>query len=137
MSSLARKMTDNLEELARMEVEDNGKSISEARADVAASADSFSFFGGISPTIQGQHIPLSNGSFGLVKREPLGVVGAIGAWNYPILNCAWKAAPALACGNTLVYKPSELTPLSSLALAELGLEVGLPPGVFNIIQVAI
>jgi len=85
--------------------------------------------------ILGDHHSLSNGNFAMVQREPLGVVAGIGAWNYPFQVMSWKAAPALACGNTFVYKPSEFTPITSILLAEIFTEVGLPPGVVNVIQV--
>ena len=85
----------------------------------------------------GQHLPLSNGSFGYNIREPLGVCGGIGAWNYPIQMAAWKSAPALACGNTLVFKPSPLTPITAVLLAEIYKEAGLPDGCFNVVQVGI
>ena len=78
---------------------------------------------------------LPNGSWGYTRREPLGVVGAIGAWNYPLQMAVWKSSPALAAGNTVVFKPSPLTPLTAVMLAEVYLEAGIPPGVFNVIQV--
>lgn len=141
--------------MAQLEVINNGKPIWEARLDIQSCVDCFLYFGGIASTISGTHVQLPNNSFGLVKREPLGVIGAIGAWNYPLQTCSWKVcfhskfytghdckafyfpykvAPALACGNTIVYKPSELTPLTALALAELAVEAGIPKGVFNVIQ---
>ncbi|XP_032780720.1 4-trimethylaminobutyraldehyde dehydrogenase isoform X1 [Daphnia magna] len=134
VSQLGHKILKNLEALAHLEVENNGKPIWEARLDIQSCADCFLYFGGIASTISGKHIQLPNSSFGLVKRESLGVVGGIGAWNYPLQTCSWKVAPALACGNTMVYKPSELTPLTALALAELATEAGIPRGVFNIVQ---
>jgi len=134
LQSIAQRITDNLESLAQLEVLNNGKPIWEARLDIQSCADCFQYFGGIASTMCGQHIQLPNDAIGLIKRESLGVIGAIGAWNYPMQTCSWKVAPALACGNTIVYKPSEFTPLTSLALAELAAEVGLPPGTFNIIQ---
>ncbi|EFX81983.1 hypothetical protein DAPPUDRAFT_302871 [Daphnia pulex] len=134
ISSLGQKILENQETLAQLEVENNGKPIWEARLDIQSCADCFLYFGGIASTISGKHIQLPNSSFGLVKRESLGVIGGIGAWNYPLQTCSWKVAPALACGNTIVYKPSELTPLTALALAELAIKAGIPKGVFNIVQ---
>lgn len=86
--------------------------------------------------LSGEHLPLSNGSFAYTRREPLGVVGAIGAWNYPSQMVVWKSAPALACGNAMVFKPSPLTPLSAVMLAEIYSEAGVPDGIFNIVQVS-
>ena len=76
------------------------------------------FYGGVAPSIYGQHAKLPGGSFAIISKEPLGVVGGVGAWNYPLQTATWKIAPALACGNTFVYKPSQLTPLSVVMLAE-------------------
>src|SRR5699024_7422911 len=84
--------------------------------------------------IEGSQIPLRDSSFVYTRREPLGVIGAIGAWNYPIQIACWKSAPALAAGNAMVFKPSEVTPLSALLLAEIFTEAGLPDGVFNVLQ---
>ncbi len=121
-------------ELSELETLDTGKPLQETLvADAASGADCLAFFGGLAPTLAGEHIDLG-GSFVYTRREPLGVVGAIGAWNYPIQIACWKAAPALACGNAVVFKPSELTPLSALKLAEILKEAGLPDGVFNVVQ---
>ena len=76
------------------------------------------FYGGVAPSLYGQHAKLPDGSFAMITKEPLGVVGGVGAWNYPLQTATWKIAPALACGNTFVYKPSPLTPLSVIMLAE-------------------
>nr|XP_018670189.1 4-trimethylaminobutyraldehyde dehydrogenase [Ciona intestinalis] len=122
------------EEIARMEVYDTGKPIQEARVDVQTAIDSIEYFSGIASTLCGQHFSLPNGSFGYTRREPLGVVAAIGAWNYPIQIAAWKAAPALATGNAVVCKPSQFTPLTAVALAEVFIEGGLPSGLFNVVQ---
>jgi len=83
----------------------------------------------------GDHVSLPNGSWGYTRREPLGVVGGIGAWNYPLQMAVWKSSPALAAGNTVVFKPSPLTPLTAVMLADIYVEAGIPPGVFNVIQV--
>lgn len=123
------------DELARLEVLDTGKPIAEAIAvDVASGADCLEYFAGVAPTLHGQHVDLPPTAFAYTRREPLGVCAAIGAWNYPIQIACWKAAPALACGNTMVFKPSELTPLTAAALADVFAEAGLPPGVFNVVQ---
>lgn len=122
-------------ELARLEVLDTGKPISEALAvDVHSGADCLDYFAGVAPTLRGEHVDLPPTAFAYTRREPLGVCVGIGAWNYPLQIACWKAAPALACGNTMVFKPSELTPLTAAALAEVFAEAGLPPGVFNVVQ---
>lgn len=122
------------DELARLEVTDTGKPIAEAlEVDVASGADCIEYFAGAAATIAGQHFDLG-GNFAYTRREPLGVTAGIGAWNYPIQIACWKSAPALACGNSMVYKPAELTPLTSLELARIYHEAGVPPGVFNVVQ---
>ena len=127
-------LRDRNQDLSEIETIDTGKPISETLvADAASGADCLEYFGGIAAAIAGEHIDLG-GSFAYTRREPLGVVGAIGAWNYPIQIACWKAAPALACGNTMVFKPSELTPLTALKLAEILKEAGAPDGVFNVVQ---
>ena len=123
------------DELAELEVLDTGKPISEANCvDVASAADCLEYFGGIAATLHGQHVDLGPGAFGYTRREPLGVCVGIGAWNYPIQIAAWKSAPALAAGNTMVFKPSELSPTTAVKLAEIFTECGLPDGVFNVVQ---
>ncbi|MCL4133566.1 UNVERIFIED_CONTAM: hypothetical protein GTU68_051415 [Idotea baltica] len=122
------------QELSELETLDTGKAIQETLvADAASGAESLEWFGGIAPSIFGQTIELG-GPFAYTRREPLGVCAGIGAWNYPIQIASWKAAPALATGNTLVFKPSEMTPLTALKLAEILTEAGLPDGVFNVVQ---
>jgi betaine-aldehyde dehydrogenase len=131
----ARILRANRDRLARMEVEDTGKPIAEAMAvDIDSGADAIEYFAGIAPGIHGEHHDLGPTAFAYVRREPLGVVGAIGAWNYPLQIACWKSAPALACGNTMVFKPSELTPLTAAALAEIFVEAGLPAGAYNVVQ---
>ncbi len=123
------------DELARLETADTGKPIRETAAvDIQSAADCLEYFAGIAPTLSGEHIDLGPSAFGYIRREPLGVVAGIGAWNYPLQIAAWKAAPALACGNAMIFKPAELTPLTALRLGEIFLEAGLPPGLFNIVQ---
>ncbi|KAH9524532.1 4-trimethylaminobutyraldehyde dehydrogenase [Bulinus truncatus] len=122
------------EELAYTEVYDTGKPIWEARFDILGCAQTVDYYGGLASTIAGDFISLSGNSFAYTIREPLGVVGAIGAWNYPFQMAAWKSAPALACGNTCVFKPSQFTPLTAVMLAEIYQEAGLPDGCFNVTQ---
>jgi betaine-aldehyde dehydrogenase len=120
--------------LSELETMDTGKPLSETLvADAASGADCLEYFGGMAATLTGETVELG-GDFAYTIREPLGVCAAIGAWNYPIQIACWKAAPALACGNAMVFKPSEETPLSALKLAEILVEAGAPPGVFNVIQ---
>src|SRR5262245_48202182 len=124
----------NLQELARLETLDQGKTITDStRVDVPMAADCFRYFAGWAGKIEGETIPVRFGSLNYTLREPIGVVGAITPWNFPILMAAWKAAPALAAGNTVVLKPARETPLTALRLAELGREAGLPNGVFNVV----
>jgi betaine-aldehyde dehydrogenase len=122
------------DELAALEVADTGKPLREAIAvDVASGADAIEYFAGVAPTIHGEAVDLVS-AFGYTRREPLGVCLGIGAWNYPIQIACWKSAPALACGNAMIFKPAELTPLSAAKLAEIYTEAGLPNGVFNVVQ---
>ncbi len=121
-------------DLSVLETLDTGKPLQETLvADAASGADALEYFGGFAPTVTGQTIALG-GDMAYTLREPLGVCVGIGAWNYPIQIAAWKAAPALAFGNAMVFKPSEMTPLSALALAEILHEAGLPAGLFNVVQ---
>ncbi|MBX3571370.1 MAG: betaine-aldehyde dehydrogenase [Mesorhizobium sp.] len=121
-------------ELARLETLDTGKAIQETLvADPASAADALEFFGGAVVAFHGDHVDLG-GPFAYTRREALGVCVGIGAWNYPIQGAGWKSAPALAMGNAMVFKPSENTPLSALALAEIYTEAGLPDGLFNVVQ---
>ena len=122
-------------ELAEIETRDTGKPIQETSVvDIMSGADCLEYFAGLAPTITGEHVDLGPSAFGYVRREPLGVVGGIGAWNYPIQIACWKSAPALAAGNAMVFKPAELTPLTAAKLAEVFAEAGLPAGVFNVVQ---
>ncbi|STM20453.1 betaine aldehyde dehydrogenase [Escherichia coli] len=91
------------------------------------------YYAGLIPALEGSQIPLRETSFVYTRREPLGVVAGIGAWNYPIQIALWKSAPALAAGNAMIFKPSEVTPLTALKLAEIYSEAGLPDGVFNVL----
>lgn len=121
-------------ELSILETLDTGKPLQETLiADAASGADCLEYYGGLAATLTGEHIEIG-GSFAYTKREPLGICFGIGAWNYPIQIACWKAAPALVCGNAMIFKPSEVTPLSALKLAEAFSEAGLPDGVFNVLQ---
>ncbi len=129
--SLLRERNDDL---ARIEVMDTGKPFQEAAAvDVATGADVIEFFAGAAPGISGTQQDLGQ-DFYYTRREPLGVCAGIGAWNYPLQIACWKSGPALACGNSMIFKPSEETPLGALKLAEIFTEVGVPDGVFNVVQ---
>ncbi len=122
------------DELAELETKNTGKALSETRAvDIVTGADVLEYYAGLIPAIEGQQIPLRESSFVYTRREPLGVVAGIGAWNYPIQIALWKSAPALAAGNAMIFKPSEITPLTTLKLAEIYTEAGLPDGVFNVV----
>jgi betaine-aldehyde dehydrogenase len=123
------------QELAELETRDTGKPIQETSVvDVASGADCFEYFAGAAQSLSGEHLDLGTQAFGYTRREPLGVVAGIGAWNYPLQIACWKAAPALACGNAMIFKPAELTPFTAVKLAEVLREAGLPPGVFQVVQ---
>jgi betaine-aldehyde dehydrogenase len=122
------------DELARVEVLDTGKPISEALVvDVTSGADCVEYFAGMAASLHGDHFDLGR-DFAYTRREPLGVTAGIGAWNYPLQIACWKSAPALACGNSMVFKPSELTPSTTSVLAEIYTEAGVPDGVFNVVH---
>ena len=122
-------------DLSVLETQDTGKPYQETSlVDATSGADALEYFGGMAATLTGQHIPLAGGDWAYTRREPLGVCVGIGAWNYPTQIACWKTAPALACGNTMVFKPSETTPLCALKVAEILVEAGAPPGVMNVVQ---
>ena len=136
---ILRRVADQLrshnEELAALETRDTGKPIQETRVvDVLSGAECFEYYAGLAAGIAGEHLDLGPKAFGYTRREPLGVVAGIGAWNYPLQIACWKSAPALACGNAMIFKPAELTPLSAVKLAELMARAGVPPGVFQVVQ---
>ncbi|RKE85724.1 betaine-aldehyde dehydrogenase [Rhizobium sp. AG855] len=135
LKKAAEIMRTRNRELSELETLDTGKPIQETIvADPTSGADSFEFFGGIIATaMNGSQIPLG-GDWAYTKRVPLGVVVGIGAWNYPQQIACWKGAPALAAGNAMVFKPSEVTPLGALKIAEILIEAGAPKGVYNVIQ---
>ena len=131
---LADAIEAHAEELARLESIDTGHPIRDSRRlDVPRTANTFRYFGGMADKHEGSVVPVDRGFLNYVLREPLGVVGQIVPWNFPLMFTSWKMGPALAAGNTVVLKPAELTPLSSLRIAELMAEVGFPRGVVNII----
>jgi betaine-aldehyde dehydrogenase len=122
------------DELAALEVMDTGKPLQEANCvDIHSGADVIEYYAGLIPALQGAQQDLDSNTFFISKREPLGVCAGIGAWNYPIQIAMWKSAPCLAAGNSMLFKPSEDTPLSALKLAEIYTEAGMPPGVFNVV----
>jgi betaine-aldehyde dehydrogenase len=129
---LATLVEEHHEELSRIESENVGKPINGARAEIGMVADVFHFYAGAVDKRHGETIPVGGG-IDMTFREPLGVVGVIVPWNFPLNISSWKLGPALACGNTVVLKPAELTPLSALRLAELVLEAGIPEGVVNVV----
>ena len=123
------------DELAELEVIDCGKPLQEANCvDIETGADVIEYYAGLAPALQGSQQDLDSDTFFISKREPLGVCAGIGAWNYPIQIACWKSAACLAAGNSMVFKPSEETPLSVLKLAEIYTEAGMPAGVFNVVQ---
>ncbi|EJW88654.1 aldehyde dehydrogenase 11 [Wuchereria bancrofti] len=130
-ASIIRSVEDDL---AYLETIDCGKPIEESRWDMIGSADTFEFFGGALHNIAGNHFPLSNDNYAYTERVPWGVVGAIGVWNYPMLTASWKIAPALMCGNAVLYKPSPFAPITSVVLAQILQAAGLPDGVLSILQ---
>jgi acyl-CoA reductase-like NAD-dependent aldehyde dehydrogenase len=129
---LATLVEEHLEELALLETRNVGKPISDSRGEVGMVAEVFHFYAGAVDKHYGQTIPVDRG-VDVTFREPLGVVGLIVPWNFPLNIASWKVGPALACGNTVVLKPAELTPMTAIRLAELALEAGIPEGVLNVV----
>jgi aldehyde dehydrogenase (NAD+) len=135
---LVRKLADRLleraDDVSRLETLHNGKPISESRnIEIPAAAECFEYYAGWADKVMGETIPVKGNHLTYTLREPIGVVAAIVPWNFPLLLAAWKVAPALACGNTVILKPASQTPLTALALGEIAVEIGLPPGVLNVI----
>jgi betaine-aldehyde dehydrogenase len=131
----ARMLRERNEELAALETRNTGKPIQETRAvDVLSGAECLEYYAGLAAGIAGEHLDLGSQAFGYTRREPLGVVAGIGAWNYPLQIACWKSAPALACGNAMIFKPAELTPLTAVKLQEVFAAAGLPEGVFQVVQ---
>ncbi|MBI3707907.1 MAG: betaine-aldehyde dehydrogenase [Proteobacteria bacterium] len=135
LMNAVRLLRERNKELAELEVTDTGKPIAEASTvDVLSGAECIEYFAGVAATLHGHHYDLGKSAFAYTRREPLGVTAGIGAWNYPIQIACWKSAPALACGNAMLFKPAELTPLTALKLAEIYSEAGVPDGAFNVVQ---
>src|SRR5689334_6678182 len=131
---IGEKLLEKADEIARLETLHNGKPIFESRQiEVPAAAECFQYFAGWADKIHGETVPVKGNFLTYTLREPVGVVAAIVPWNFPLLLTAWKVAPALACGNTVLIKPASQTPLTALALAEVAAEAGLPPGVRNVV----
>jgi betaine-aldehyde dehydrogenase len=132
LHSLADTLAGNLEELAVLEARNAGKAIGDARGEMGMVVDTFRYYAGAPERLLGDTIPVAGGQ-AFTVREPLGVVGLITPWNFPLTIAAWKLAPALAAGNTIVLKPAELTPLTALRFSELALAAGIPEGVVNVV----
>jgi betaine-aldehyde dehydrogenase len=131
----AHMLRERNEELAVLETRNTGKPIQETRSvDVLSGAECLEYYAGLAAGIAGEHLDLGSRAFGYTRREPLGVVAGIGAWNYPLQIACWKSAPALACGNAMIFKPAELTPLTAMKLQEVFAAAGLPEGVFQVVQ---
>jgi len=133
LNKLADLIDKNADYLASLETLNNGKTIAEALFDVQCTSATFRYYAGWADKIHGKTIPVDGDYFSFTKMTPVGVCGQIIPWNYPLLMAAWKLAPALTCGNTLVLKPAEQTPLTALYLGSLVKEAGFPPGVVNIV----
>jgi aldehyde dehydrogenase (NAD+) len=134
MYKLADLIEKNMDELARLETLDNGKPLNDSRnADMPLTLDCYRYYAGWADKIEGKTIPINGPFFCYTRHEPVGVVGQIIPWNFPLLMQAWKWGPALATGCTIVLKPAEQTPLSALRMAELAMEAGMPEGVINVL----
>jgi acyl-CoA reductase-like NAD-dependent aldehyde dehydrogenase len=132
LRALAETLAEHLEELAVLEARNAGKAIADARGEMTMVVDTFRYYAGAPERLLGDTIPVTGGQ-AFTVREPLGVVGLITPWNFPLTIASWKLAPALAAGNTVVLKPAELTPLTALRFAELAQQAGLPDGVVNVV----
>jgi aldehyde dehydrogenase (NAD+) len=131
---LGERLMERADEVSRLETLHNGKPIMESRQiEIPLAAECFEYYGGWSDKVMGETIPVKGNYLNYTLREPLGVCAAIVPWNFPLLIAVWKIAPALACGNTIIVKPASQTPLTALALGEIALDVGLPPGVLNVL----
>src|SRR5258707_3076234 len=131
---IGERLLERADEIARLETLHNGKPILESRQiEIPAAAECLQYYAGWADKIHGETVPVKGNYLTYTLREPVGVIAAIVPWNFPLLLTAWKVAPALACGNTVVIKPASQTPLTALALAEIAAEIGLPPGVLNVI----
>jgi acyl-CoA reductase-like NAD-dependent aldehyde dehydrogenase len=134
MMKLGELIRERIDELAQLETLNSGKAISSSKIEILAAVEDFEFYAGATTKIMGETIPAPFGMLYYTVREPIGVAGQIIPWNYPFLMAAWKVAPAIAAGNTVVLKPASLTPLTAFKLGELALEAGIPPGVVNVIS---
>ncbi|HJR60165.1 MAG TPA: betaine-aldehyde dehydrogenase [Vicinamibacterales bacterium] len=131
---LGERLMERADEVSRLETLHNGKPIMESRhIEIPLAAECLEYYGGWSDKVMGETIPVKGNYLNYTLREPLGVCAAIVPWNFPLLIAVWKIAPALACGNTIIVKPASQTPLTALALGEIAVEVGLPPGVLNVL----
>lgn len=131
---LADRLTEQIDDVSRLETLHNGKPITESRhVEIPMAAECLQYFAGWADKIEGDTIPVKHNALVYTRREPLGVVAAIVPWNFPLLLAMWKVAPALAAGNTVILKPASQTPLTALALGQLAIDVGFPPGVLNVI----
>jgi betaine-aldehyde dehydrogenase len=133
LHKIADLLRERIDEISRLETMNSGKIIVESRGDVTASANCFEYYGNLAGQIWGDHIPMNGPLLDYTVREPYGVCSQIIPWNFPLLMAAWKVAPALAAGNTVVLKPASATPLTALVLGRIALEAGIPAGVFNVI----
>jgi betaine-aldehyde dehydrogenase len=133
LSKFAELIKKNSEELAQLESRNTGKPITSARGEIIGSSLVFDYYAGAANTIFGQTIPVSKPGLDITLREPIGVVGLIVPWNFPLLMASWKVAPALAAGNTAILKPASLSPMTAIRIGELALEAGFPPGVLNVV----
>jgi betaine-aldehyde dehydrogenase len=133
LSKFAELIKKNSEELAQLESRNTGKPITSARGEIIGSSLVFDYYAGAANKIFGQTIPVSKPGLDITLREPIGVVGLIVPWNFPLLMASWKVAPALAAGNTAILKPASLSPMTAIRMGELALEAGFPPGVLNIV----
>jgi acyl-CoA reductase-like NAD-dependent aldehyde dehydrogenase len=131
---MGERLLERLDEVARLETLHNGKPITESKQiEVPIAIECLQYYAGWADKVHGETIPVKGNYLTYTLREPVGVVGAIVPWNFPLVLATWKIAPALACGNTVVVKPASQTPLTALALGEIALEAGVPPGVLNVI----
>jgi betaine-aldehyde dehydrogenase len=133
LAKLAALVKDHLEELAQLETRNTGKPITSSRGEIMGVSLVFDYYAGAANKIYGQTIPVSKPGLDLTLREPIGVVGLIVPWNFPLLMASWKLGPALAAGNTCLLKPASYSPMTALRLGELALEAGFPPGVINVV----
>jgi acyl-CoA reductase-like NAD-dependent aldehyde dehydrogenase len=133
LARFAALIREHLEELAQLESRNMGKPISSARWEIGAVADVMEYYAGAANKLMGETIPVSKPGFDFTLREPIGVVGLIVPWNFPLMLASWKIGPALAAGNTAILKPASYTPLTALRVAELARDAGFPPGVLNVV----